>query len=144
MTRERALRERLATLDSQLAEASQGYVSPERMALLLRALFAGQRGLRLVSLRNLPVENLSPPEAADRAGRPADAAAASGQGPYLHPVEIVLEGDYASVVGYLRDLERLPWRLHWRKLDISTLQYPNNRVRIEIGTLSLSRDWMAV
>jgi MSHA biogenesis protein MshJ len=154
-TRERALRARLEELDAELADASTGYVPPERMNELLRELLQRQRGLRLVSLRNLPVVSLSRPEppvatagAAD-AARPGDPAAAESPapgraGPYLHPVAIVIEGDYASVVGYLRELEGLPWRLHWRQLDLHSTEHPTNRVRIEIGTVGLSRDWMSV
>jgi MSHA biogenesis protein MshJ len=138
-TRERALRARLAELDAELADVSTGYVPPERMNELLRELLQRQRGLRLVSLRNLPVVSLSRPEKPDAA-----AAADERTGPYLHPVEVVIEGDYASVVDYLRQLEELPWRLHWRQLDLHSSEHPVNRIRIEIGTLGLSRDWMSV
>jgi MSHA biogenesis protein MshJ len=151
VARERALRGQLATLEAELTEASRGYVAPERMPELLRELLAGQRGLRLVSLRNLPVESLSPPPAMEGAAgvgtpalRTADLSGSKDRGPFLHPVEIVLDGDFGSIVAYMRALEGLPWRLHWRQLDMSARQYPLNRVRIEIGTLSLSRDWMTV
>jgi MSHA biogenesis protein MshJ len=154
VTRERALREKLASLETDLADASRGYVPPERMPELLRELLANQRGLHLVSLRNLPVESLAQAAGAAAEGstdaRPTAAVPATeragvvDRGPFLHPVEIVIEGDYASIVNYMRALEGLPWRLHWRQLDVKALQYPQNQVRIEIGTLSLSRDWMSV
>ncbi len=57
---------------------------------------------------------------------------------------MVVEGDYPSVVAYLRALESLPWRIHWQRLDLNVGSYPVNRVRIVIGALSLSRDWMKV
>ena len=60
------------------------------------------------------------------------------------PVEIVVEGDYASVVAYLRAVESLPWRIQWRKLELTAGEYPVNRVRLVIGALSLSRDWLSV
>jgi hypothetical protein len=110
------------------------------MPELLRELLAGQRGLRLVSLRNLPVESLSQPPASDavaRAGtpalRPAELSGSKDRGPFLHPVEIVLEGDFASVGAYMRALEGLPWR----RTGASSTERPAvplNRVRIEIGT----------
>lgn len=138
VSREKALRDRLSALDEQLDGAASGYVPPEDMTELLSSLLQSKAGLRLLSLRNLPVEDLAKRDAAE----PADPRA--GHGPFLHPVEIVLEGDYAAIVSYLRELEQLPWRLHWRQIEINTLRYPTNRVRIEIGTLGLSRDWMAV
>jgi len=144
--RNRALGGRLAELDAQLNSAAQGYVAPERMNELLRSLLAEQHGLKLISLNNLPVESLSHPDAV----RAKDGTQAQGditpgdRGPFLHPVEIVVEGDYASVVAYLRAVEGLSWRIHWRKLELVAGHYPVNRVKLVIGALSLSRDWMSV
>jgi len=144
--RNRALAERLRQVDAELAAAAEGYVAPERMTELVRGLLAAQQGLRLLSLRNLPAESLSRPAgaAAEPAGIPGAAPAPADRGPFLHPVEIVVEGDYLSVVGYLHELEKLPWRIHWQRLELLAGDYPSNRVRIVIGALSLSRDWMAV
>jgi len=186
--RNRALSERLAALDKDLSTQAQGYIAPQRMTELLRALLAEQHGLKLVSLANLPVESLSQDAAKGAAATPAasapsaqapSAGASSGdasdagavtpgatppppvsealkadrgpadrgpadRGPFLHPVEIVVEGDYASVVAYLRSIEGLPWRIHWRKLELTAGEYPMNRVRLVIGALSLSRDWISV
>ena len=52
--------------------------------------------------------------------------------------------EYSSVVAYLRALEALPWRIHWQQVELTAGDYPVNRVRIVIGALSLSRDWMSV
>ena len=143
--RNRALGGRLAGLDAELNSAAQGYVAPERMNELLRSLLAEQRGLKLISLNNLPVESLSRPDAASKDGTQTQSDIAAGdRGPFLHPVEIVVEGDYASVVAYLRAVEGLSWRIHWRKLELVAGHYPVNRVKLVIGALSLSRDWMSV
>jgi MSHA biogenesis protein MshJ len=135
-----ALAARLAALDSNLNSVAHGYVAPERMTELLRSLLAEQRGLTLVSLANMPVESLSPPLASQRAA----AIAPDDRGPFLHPVEMVVEGDYGSVVSYLRALEAMPWRIHWQRVELTAGAYPVNRVRIVIGALSLSRYWMTV
>jgi MSHA biogenesis protein MshJ len=153
--RNRALQGRLTKLDAELRYAAQGYVSPRHMSELLRKILDDQPGLKLVSLTNLPVESLSrapEPAAAAGAGAVPGAAAAAGKpaidptdiGPYLHPVELVVDGDYASIVAYLRVLEGLQWRIHWQQLDLNAQEYPRNRVRIVIGALSLSRDWMSL
>jgi MSHA biogenesis protein MshJ len=138
--RNRALAERLAALDAELSTVAQGYVAPERMTELLKALLAEQHGLKLVGLANLPVQSLSHPSGLDKSAP----IAADDRGPFLHPVEMVVEGDFGSVVAYLRALEALPWRIHWQQVDLTAGEYPVNRVRIVIGALSLSRDWMAV
>jgi MSHA biogenesis protein MshJ len=135
-----ALAARLATLDSDLNSVAHGYVAPERMTELLRSLLAKQQGLTLVSLANMPVESLSPPSASKQVA----AIAPDDRGPFLHPVEMVVEGDYGSVVAYLRALEAMPWRIHWQRVELTAGDYPVNRVRIVIGALSLSRYWMTV
>jgi len=135
-----ALAARLAALDANLNSVAHGYVAPERMTELLRSLLSEQRGLTLVSLANLPVESVSLPSASKQAA----VIAPDDRGPFLHPVEMVVEGDYGSVVVYLRALEALPWRIHWQRVELTAGDYPVNRVRIVIGALSLSRYWMAV
>lgn len=150
--RNRALESRLGELDREIDSAAEGYVAPQHMNELLRSLLAEQHGLRLISLTNLPVENLSQPPVPDaattRGGTAQKAAADVGgigdRGPFLHPVEIVVEGDFASVVTYLRAVEGLSWRIQWRRLELVAGDYPHNRVKLVIGALSLSRDWMSV
>ena len=140
-----ALAARLAVLDSNLNSVAHGYVAPDRMTELLRSLLSEQRGLTLVSLANLPVESLSLPSASTPSSTSMSAAIApSDRGPFLHPVEMVVEGDYGSVVVYLRAIEALPWRIHWQRVELTAGDYPVNRVRIVIGALSLSRYWMTV
>ena len=145
--RNRALRAQQAALEAELHTLAQGYVAPERMANLLRELLARQQGLKLISLANLPVRSLSETPRVQTGNGVADPPAelaADDRGPFLHPVEIVVEGDYASVVAYLRALEQLPWRLHWQQLELSPGPESVNRVRLVIGALSLSRSWMSV
>jgi MSHA biogenesis protein MshJ len=138
--RNRALAAELVAIDTKLRTLAQGYVAPERMTELLRELLASQHGLRLVSLANLPVESLSraPGTSVDAPIAPTD------RGPFLHPVDMVVEGDYASVLAYLQALEALPWRIHWERVELVAGEYPLNRVHVVMGALSLSRDWISV
>lgn len=145
--RNAALRMRLASLDAELRAAASGYVAPEKMIDMLREILAGQHGLKLVSLANLPVQSLAQVNApgAATAGVPAAEVVLDDKdpGPFLHPVEIVVEGNYGDVVAYLRALEALPWRIHWQQLELKAGD-SGSRVRIVIGALSLSRYWMSV
>jgi MSHA biogenesis protein MshJ len=138
--RNRALQQRLTALDAELNSAARGYVSPERMTEMLRELLTEQHGLSLVSLANMPVQSLSMPAGT----KPGAAIPIDNRGPFLHPVEMVVQGDYASVVAYLRALESMPWRISWQQVELTAGDYPQNRVRIVIGALSLSRYWMTV
>ena len=59
-------------------------------------------------------------------------------------LEMVIEGNYLDVVAYLKDLEALPWQFCWKDLELATVKYPVNRVRIEITTLSMDKEWLGV
>lgn len=154
LARRRALTDRVEALDATLQEAASGYVPSERMTEMLRDVLESQRGLRLVTLRNLPVQSLASVVPAGavapgaEAGSPPSSAGSTlqveAQGPFVHPVELIVEGDYAAILDCLQALERLPWRLQWRRIDVAAGEYPVNRVRIELGTLSLSREWLSV
>jgi MSHA biogenesis protein MshJ len=154
------LQERQKSLDAinaKLAAESAGLIPPSQMAQVIHDVLKHQQGLSLVSLKNLPVTSLVPEKKA--AGAPAgntdatsppvaDANAVPAQpaasGPYLHPVELVIEGRYLDIVAYLRALEGLPWRFYWRVLQLETKTYPLNRVRIELSTVSLDKEWIGV
>src|SRR5262249_27246435 len=77
-------------------------------------------------------------------GTAAGPGVAEARGPYVHPVEIVLEGSYLDVLTYLQSLEALPWRFYWRVLDLQSGKYPLNRVRVELGTVSMTREWIGL
>jgi MSHA biogenesis protein MshJ len=76
--------------------------------------------------------------------RSGAAALAADTGPYLHPVQLVVEGNYLDIVAYLHALEGLPWHFYWRVLELETKTYPRNRVRIELSTVSLEKEWIGV
>jgi MSHA biogenesis protein MshJ len=128
---EERLATKLAAINTQLAAKSAGLIPPERMVQVIHDVLSRQRGVTLVSLHNSPVTTLVP-------------STASSAGPYVHPVAIVVEGSYLDVLAYLHALEDLEWRFYWRLLELESTAYPRNRVRIELSTLSLDKDWIGV
>ncbi len=134
ITRAGELQTQVQTIDAQLASTASGFVASGRMIEVLHDMLDHQGRLALVSIRNLPVTGLI---------APADAKAAP-QPPYVHSIEIVIDGEYADILDYLAALEALPWRFRWTSLDLSTEGYPRNRVRIELSTLSLDSTWLGV
>jgi MSHA biogenesis protein MshJ len=127
------LEQQLAAINTQLAAKSAGLIPPERMVQVIHDVLSRQHGVTLVSLHNSPVTTLVPA-----------ATGTASAGPYVHPVEIVVEGSYLDVLAYLHALENLEWRFYWRLLELESTAYPRNRVRIELSTLSLDRDWIGV
>jgi MSHA biogenesis protein MshJ len=143
----------LQGLDAKIADTASGFVSSQRMIQVLNDVLEAQGRLELVSIRNLPVVSLVPPvkEETGFEGAPAEVAAATGaepdalgEPPYVHSIEIVIDGQYADILSYLEALEALPYKFRWSTLDLSTAGYPRNRVRIELSTLSLDSTWLGV
>jgi MSHA biogenesis protein MshJ len=143
LTRAADLQTQSNDLDAQLTSAASGFISSARMVEVIHDVLTHQHGLKLISLKNLPVASLVPlaPVPADET---TPAATANSEAPYVHPIELVIEGEYSAVLAYLEALEALPWRFRWKTLDLTTRGYPVNRVRIELSTLSMDRTWLGV
>lgn len=122
------------SMDAQLTSSAAGFVPAPKMVEVVHDVLSRQHGLKLISIRNLPMTSLVPPAAEN----------VQGTAPYVHPIELVIEGEYSNVLEYLQALEALPWRFRWRTLDLTTKQYPVNRVRIELSTLSMDKTWLGV
>ena len=134
MVRASELQTQTHAVDEQLTSTAAGFVPAQRMVEVVHDVLSQQHGLKLISLRNLPVASLVPPAETE----------ALGTAPYVHPIEVVIEGEYGEVLAYLESLEALPWRFRWKMLDLTTKQYPVNRVRIELSTLSMDKTWLGV
>jgi MSHA biogenesis protein MshJ len=135
-SREAALATGIAALDRELKDAQAGMIEPDQMAPVLADVLKGQKDLTLVLLRNLPVEPLLPPIASV-----SGAASHTEQGPYIHPVELIVRGNYLSVLTYLQELE-LHQGFQWRRFEFTTTDGP--QYRIEFTTLSMQSDWVGV
>jgi MSHA biogenesis protein MshJ len=152
LNKEKKLQGELKEINEQLASRSGGLIEPERMVQVIHDVLAHQHGIALVSLQNKGVTPLIQP-AVQQVGT-ADAAATDaesqtiaenvGGGPYVHTVELVIDGQYLDILDYLRALEALPWRFNWKVLELATRRYPLNRVTIQLTTLSMDKDWIGV
>jgi MSHA biogenesis protein MshJ len=131
----KVLRERLAQLDPRLARVTQSLVSPRDMARFVEQVLTRNRALQVVKIEGLapvPVEG----EAA------AQTAPASGV--YKHGMRIEVRGRYTDLVGYLRALEDLPWRVFWGQATLASEEYPMSRLTLTIYTLSLRQSWIGI
>jgi MSHA biogenesis protein MshJ len=156
-SREAALSGAVAAADAQLLAAEAGMIAPRQMVDVLTEVLGRQQGLTLVLLRNLAVEPLLPPLAVLPSASPSaspSAAAPSGEtavrtapaaemGPYLHPVELVLRGNYLQVLAYLQELESRSWGFQWRRFEY-TMTPDGPEFRIEFTTLSMQSNWLGV
>ena len=140
MQQQQNLQASLAAVDAQLQSASAGLIEPAHMLGAMRDMLDRQQGLRLVSLRNLPVSTLAPPTESTPGKSPVPVMS----GPYVHPVEMVIEGSYLDILRYLQSVESLQWRFYWQLLELESKEYPRNRVRLRLNTLSMDKEWLGV
>ena len=146
-SRDLALTKAIADADAQLSDMQRGMIEPKEMVKVLTAVLERQKSLHLVLLRNLPVQPLLKPvekidksDRQDKSDKPDEAA---DVGPYLHPVELVVRGDYLNVLAYLRELEAENWGFQWRRFElVSSEQGPE--YHIQFMTLSMESNWLGV
>ena len=152
----------LAAVDAELQATSAGLIPPQRMVEALREVLQQQRSVRLISMRNLPVTSLVPPATdvaspantseqpssgasarASMSAAPATGATRAAGGPYVHSLELTVEGGYLDILLYLQKVEALPWKFYWQVMELKT-DYPVSRARIQLNTLSMEREWLGV
>ncbi len=142
------LKKKLGELVARFAAMENSLVPPERMPNLLEALIGRNSGLRLISLRTLPVSPVldkTTPKAADGAApgnRPVETLPVAGL--YKHGVEIRLEGGYQELAAYLARLEKSPQKLLWSSASLSADKHPKLVLTLTVYTLSLDRTWLIV
>lgn len=136
----------------ELERRAASLVDSTRMTDVLTNLIDSTRGVRLVRIANLPVEELRAP-ATDAEGDTADTGQAQSTLPdvggvpavaYVHGIEVDVEGDYASISAYIRSIERQKWRFIWRKVELDASEYPKVNAKIVVATLGLERYWLTL
>lgn len=148
-------RVRLAGLEQKLAQSRaslegvrQNLVPPSRMARLLEDVLTQNRGLKLVSLKTLPVSGVldlpGSTQEQPRAGQASEESQPSAPAIYKHGVEIAVSGNYAELTNYLDTLEKLPWRMFWGKAEMRVEEYPHITLTITLYTLSMDKTWLSI
>ena len=125
-----SLQRRIDEINKTLGNHAAELIDPAEMARVLEGVLKEQSRLDLVRIRNTTPESLS-------VGDDEDAATF-----YRHGLEIEVEGSYAACLAYLDAIEALPWRLYWQMLEIEVIEYPHNRIRLEVSTLSVDEEWI--
>lgn len=129
-TRYALIQQRMQQVDGELAAYSGQLIDPAEMARVLESVLKSQSRLQLKRIRNLGAEALTADDQDDSVIL------------YRHGLEIEVEGSYLDCLAYLEEIEGLPWRFYWQFLELDVVQYPRNRIRIEVSTLSLDEEWI--
>jgi MSHA biogenesis protein MshJ len=136
-SREAALGTAIAASDVQLEQAQTGMIPPKEMVTVLTDVLGHHTGVTLLLLRNLPAEPVLPPIA------DSPPASTPAMGPYLHPVDLLLRGNYLDVLAYLQELESRPWGFQWRRFEFTTTD-DGPQYRIQFTTMSMESNWLGV
>lgn len=124
------LRKRIDEVNSTLGDYLVELIDPAEMAEVLEGVLRDQPRISVVRIHNLTPEILT---ASDEANATVL---------YRHGLEMEVEGTFAACIDYLEAIESLPWRLYWQVLDLEVIEFPRNRIRIEVSTLSLNEEWI--
>lgn len=141
------LKKQLDALAVRLQVMERALVPPQQMSALLEDMIGTRSGLRLLSLKTLPVAPLLERKSAgdDKAGaKPAPDAGSPSAGLFKHGVEIRLEGSYQDLTAYLQRLEQSPTKLLWSSATLSADKHPKLVLILTVYTLSLDRAWLIV
>ena len=138
--------------EKELESMMYSLVEPKKMVKVIRDLFVNQTSLKLIQLKNLPAQRLNPdallPSAAATAA--LNSAEKLDIDPkitpelYRHALVITFEGDFFSVVTYLKTLETLKWRFYWKSIHYQVGEYPNAKITLELHTFSRERGVIGV
>ena len=140
------LKQRLDELSARMRVLESSLVPPERMPGLLEDMIGKRSGLRLLSLKTLPVAPFveKTQAGAGEAATTGAAAAPEKAGLYKHGVEIRLEGSYQELTAYLERLEKSRMKLLWNSVALSAEGHPRLVLTLTVYSLSLDRTWLVV
>lgn len=138
------LRANLSELEGRLRDFEKILVPPDKVAVLLEELLSRNRGVKLVSLRTLPVGSLIERKEAVKAAEDAGEDTGRQGALYKHGVEITLEGSYPELLEYVSQIERLSGQLLWSRMTLAVDEHPRARLTLTVYTVSLDKTWLTV
>lgn len=143
-----AAEQRLASIDAQLAELTNGLIRADQLARVLQDVLTQTASLTLLELVTEPVTRVSVTDASAAAEASAqDQTQPQPQksaGVYRHSVKVTVSGRYFDVLDLIRRLESLEWRFYWESLHYEVIGYPNALVIIRVYTLSAEEGRLGV
>lgn len=127
-----ALNHELADIDTSLRGQTLQILAPEQMPSVLRDVIGKVRGLRVTQIRSELPERL------------VNSANDNLPVLYRHGLVIDLQGEYLSLLDYVRELEELPWRFYWLGMEVVANGTAPRRFRLHVYTVSLREEWIRV
>lgn len=117
-----------SVINDRIHERTDTLVSPAEMPQVLENLLDQEPGMQLVSMENLPGENI------------VINSNFSDVQLYRHGVVLEMKTDFASLVSYLDRLDAMNWKLYWKLLEYRVEDYPDGKLTLEVYTLNTSEE----
>jgi|GEM_PF-1717563 MSHA biogenesis protein MshJ len=149
-TRQRAeierLEEQLADLHAEVGAHLDALIAPEQMPGILRRLLRRHPGITLHGIHNAApqviraeAQNPTPendPDPAAQNTKDSSHFSADAERLYRHPLLLELEGSYLDALAYLEKIRAWPEHMFIDSVEISTDEYPRNRILLQISSIS--------
>jgi MSHA biogenesis protein MshJ len=140
--READLRARLTAAESDIRRAQIELVAPQDMARQLSAILDRFPELRVVGMVSEPPVPVD--ESTDGGGRASANPETRRTMLYEHGLELTVEGHYLDLIAYLQQLERTPYRIYWRELDLKVNPQGVPVTKVRFFTLSRGPAWLTL
>jgi len=115
----------LSGLDARISGQLGALVKPAQAAEVLKQVLNGHRGLKLKSLQ----------ASSETLDNPALQKNSNSVSLGRYQLEMVVEGGYLDLLRYLQELEAMPWKFFWQKVNLQTTEYPRTETRLQLYTL---------
>lgn len=126
----KALLQTSQDLSLRLSKVVDSLVTPTAMAALLEKVLDQTHKLKLMSLVSMPSEPITLQESSENIGY------------YIHPVKIVLTGNYFDIEAYLSQLEHMPVKYYWRSFYYEVKDYPQAQLVLVVYTLGAKEEFI--
>lgn len=117
-----ALQSQLDGLNMQLAQTQREVVAQHKVASILRRINQTHAGLAPLSLKAPSPEQF--------------AGDGVQHGLYKQTIQLQLRGSFNQAYDYVKALEQLPWQVHLSTLRLSTLNYPETAIYLQLYVLT--------
>jgi MSHA biogenesis protein MshJ len=124
--------EQMQLIDADLTDQMIDMVPADYMPTVLANLLGNVKGVTLISFASIA------PKALLKVGD------GSKVNLYSHGIKLMLQGDYFSILAFIKAVETMPDKLYWKRLDYRVESHPDALVELELYTLSVNKDFISV
>lgn len=135
---------KMQAADQRLLALTSELINPIEMRRALQDLLQQQPGISIVSFRALAPQGVLFENQNDDVNQAADTATNKQAVLYRHGIELTLTGKYFELLNYLSLLEGLSWQFFWHQFELTSQEYPNTQLTIEIYSLSTAQEFIGV